>query len=51
MSSVERRLEIVQAALRVIADVGVQGATTRVVVAEAGMSLTSFHYAFERSGC
>lgn len=45
-SSVERRLEIVQAALRVIARVGVQGATTRAIVAEAGMSLASFHYAF-----
>ena len=46
MSSVERRLEIVQAALRVIAEVGVQGATTRAIVAEAGMPLASFHYAF-----
>jgi AcrR family transcriptional regulator len=46
MSSVDRRLEIVHAALRVIADVGVQGATTRAIVAEAGMSLASFHYAF-----
>jgi AcrR family transcriptional regulator len=47
MSSVDRRIEIVQAALRVIAEQGVQGATTRAVVAEAGMSLASFHYAFE----
>jgi AcrR family transcriptional regulator len=46
MSSVDRRLEIVQAALRVIAEVGVQRATTRAIVAEAGMSLASFHYAF-----
>lgn len=46
MSSVERRLEIVRAALRVIAEVGVQGATTRAIVAEAGMPLASFHYAF-----
>ncbi len=46
MSSVDRRLEIVQAALRVIADVGVAGATTRAIVAEANMSLASFHYAF-----
>ena len=46
MSSVDRRLEIVQAALRVIGEVGVQGATTRAIVAEAGMSLASFHYAF-----
>ena len=46
MSSVDRRLEIVQAALRVIGEVGVQGATTRAIVAEANMSLASFHYAF-----
>ena len=46
MSSVDRRLEIVQAALRVIGEVGVQGATTRAIVAEAGMPLASFHYAF-----
>ena len=46
MSSVDRRLEIVQAALRVIGEAGVQGATTRAIVAEAGMSLASFHYAF-----
>jgi AcrR family transcriptional regulator len=46
MSSVDRRIEIVQAALRVIGEVGVQGATTRAIVAEAGMSLASFHYAF-----
>ena len=46
MSSVDRRHEIVQAALRVIAANGVSGATTRAIVAEAGMSLASFHYAF-----
>ena len=46
MSSADRRLEIVQAALRVIAELGVPGATTRAIVAEAGMSLASFHYAF-----
>ncbi|MGV8885459.1 MAG: TetR/AcrR family transcriptional regulator [Microbacteriaceae bacterium] len=46
MSSVDRRLELVQAALRVIASNGVSGATTRAIVAEARMSLASFHYAF-----
>ena len=46
MSSVDRRLELVQAALRVIAARGVAGATTRAIVAEAKMSLASFHYAF-----
>ena len=35
-----------QAAIRVIARHGVGGATTRAIVAEAGMSLASFHYAF-----
>lgn len=46
MSSVDRRVELVQAALRVIAAKGVAAATTRAIVAEAGMSLASFHYAF-----
>ena len=46
MSSIDRRGEIVQAALRVIADQGMQGATTRAIVAEANMPLASFHYAF-----
>lgn len=43
----QRRVLLVEAALRVIAREGVTGATTRAVVAEAGMSLASFHYAFE----
>lgn len=42
----ERRALLVQAALRVIAEHGVAGATTRAIVGEAGMSLASFHYAF-----
>jgi len=46
MSSVDRRLALVHAALRVIASEGVSGATTRAIVAEAHMSLASFHYAF-----
>lgn len=41
-----RRRELVDAAVRVIARDGVSGATTRAVVAEAGMSLASLHYAF-----
>lgn len=44
--SSERRALLVQAALRVIAEQGVSGATTRAIVAEADMSLASFHYAF-----
>ncbi len=43
---VERRATLVQAALRVIAAHGVSAATTRAIVAEARMSLASFHYAF-----
>jgi AcrR family transcriptional regulator len=46
VSSAERRVALVRAALRVIDRDGVHGATTRAIVAEAGMSLASFHYAF-----
>jgi AcrR family transcriptional regulator len=42
----ERRSALLQAALRVIATRGVAAATTRAIVAEAGMPLASFHYAF-----
>ncbi|QYF72165.1 TetR/AcrR family transcriptional regulator [Cryobacterium sp. PAMC25264] len=44
--AVERRSILVDAALRVVAERGVAQATTRAIVAEAGMSLASFHYAF-----
>ena len=44
--AVERRTALVQAALSVVARDGVAAATTRRIVAEAGMSLASFHYAF-----
>ena len=46
ISAVDRRAALVRAALRVVARDGVAGATTRRIVAEAGMSLASFHYAF-----
>ena len=46
LSSAERREQLVQAALRVVAAHGLGAATTRAIVAEAGMSLASFHYAF-----
>lgn len=46
LSSSERRSALVHAALRVIERDGVHGATTRAIVAEAGMPLASFHYAF-----
>jgi AcrR family transcriptional regulator len=43
----ERRAALIEAALRVISRNGIAQATTRAVVAEAGMSLASFHYAFD----
>ncbi|WP_449386237.1 TetR/AcrR family transcriptional regulator [Cellulomonas soli] len=46
MPVAERRRALVDAAVRVIAREGVAGATTRAVVAEAGMKLASLHYAF-----
>ncbi|MRG60904.1 TetR family transcriptional regulator [Agromyces sp. CFH 90414] len=42
----ERREALIDAALRVVARDGISHATTRAIVAEAGMSLASFHYAF-----
>jgi AcrR family transcriptional regulator len=42
----QRRAALVRAALVVIARDGVHGATTRAIVAEAHMSLASFHYAY-----
>jgi len=41
-----RRAALVEAALRVMSRNGLAAGTTRAVVAEAGMSLASFHYAF-----
>ena len=46
LSSTQRRVELVRAALRVIERDGVHAATTRAIVAEADMPLASFHYAF-----
>ncbi|QEO15459.1 TetR family transcriptional regulator [Agromyces intestinalis] len=43
----ERRAALVEAAIRVVARDGIGHATTRAIVTEAGMSLASFHYAFE----
>jgi AcrR family transcriptional regulator len=42
-----RRAALVEAALRVVARDGVAAATTRRIVAEAGMPLASFHYVFD----
>lgn len=46
VSSARRRVELVQAALRVIDRDGVHGATTRAIVAEASVPLATFHYVF-----
>lgn len=44
---IDRRRELLlEAGERVIARVGLEGATIRAIVGEAGMSLASFHYAF-----
>ncbi|ATG50107.1 TetR family transcriptional regulator [Brachybacterium vulturis] len=43
----ERRRALIAAAFRVVASQGLSAASTRAIVAEAGMSLASFHYAFE----
>jgi AcrR family transcriptional regulator len=42
----DRREALVEAALRVMGRDGLAAGTTRAVVAEAGMPLASFHYAF-----
>jgi AcrR family transcriptional regulator len=41
-----RRTALVEAAVRVMTRDGLAAGTTRAIVAEAGMSLASFHYAF-----
>lgn len=43
--AIERRAALARAALTVIARDGIHAATTRAIVAEAGMPLASFHYA------
>lgn len=45
MSATDRREALARAALTVIARDGIHAATTRAIVAEAGMPLASFHYA------
>ncbi|MEE3849250.1 TetR family transcriptional regulator [Gordonia sp. LSe1-13] len=47
MSVEQRRTALIEAAYRVIADHGVEGATTRRICAHANMPLASFHYAFD----
>lgn len=46
MPQAERRAALVEAALRVMGRGGLTAGTTRAIVAEAGMPLASFHYAF-----
>src|SRR5699024_5739978 len=46
MSVGDRRSALVAAAFTVIATRGLPAASIRTIVAEAGMSLASFHYAF-----
>lgn len=46
-SIAQRRELLIQAALRIIAERGVQAATTRAICQEAGMAQASFHYAFK----
>ncbi|MFF5970516.1 TetR/AcrR family transcriptional regulator [Streptomyces sp. NPDC012769] len=47
MPSAERRRQLVEAAVRVMARDGVARTTTRSVCAEAGVSLSVFHYCFD----
>jgi AcrR family transcriptional regulator len=42
----DRREELIEAAIRVLARAGVTGATTRAIAAEAGVALATFHYCF-----
>ncbi|MFI1356193.1 TetR/AcrR family transcriptional regulator [Streptomyces sp. NPDC020898] len=46
MAASDRRAELLEAAIRVMARDGVAKATTRAVVNEAGMTLGAFHYCF-----
>ena len=46
VSAPSRREALIEAALRVMERDGLTAGTTRAIVAEAGMSLASFHYAF-----
>ncbi|MEU2282660.1 TetR/AcrR family transcriptional regulator [Streptomyces sp. NPDC013178] len=47
MPSAERRRQLTEAAIRVMARDGVAKATTRSIAAEAGVSLSVFHYCFD----
>ncbi|MEU8654662.1 TetR/AcrR family transcriptional regulator [Streptomyces sp. NPDC048737] len=47
MPSAERRRQLTEAAIRAMARDGVAGTTTRSIAAEAGVSLSVFHYCFD----
>ncbi|MFE6336871.1 TetR/AcrR family transcriptional regulator [Streptomyces sp. NPDC057806] len=47
MPSAERRLQLTEAAIRAMARDGVARTTTRSIAAEAGVSLSVFHYCFD----
>jgi AcrR family transcriptional regulator len=47
MPSAERRRQLTEAAIQVMARDGVARATTRSIAAEAGVSLSVFHYCFD----
>ncbi|MGD9514910.1 TetR/AcrR family transcriptional regulator [Mycolicibacterium sp.] len=47
MSNDQRRLELINAAVGVIAELGVVGATTRRIADRAGAPLTMIHYCFK----
>lgn len=47
MPASERRRQVVEAAARVIAAVGLEGTTTRLIAAEAGVPLSTLHYVFK----
>ncbi|MFF3325051.1 TetR/AcrR family transcriptional regulator [Streptomyces sp. NPDC002889] len=47
MSSAERRRQLIEAAIRAMTRDGVPRTTTRSIAAEAGVSLSVFHYCFD----
>lgn len=47
LSFAQRRAELIEAAVRVIARDGLAAASTRAIVTEAGMPLGALHYVFE----
>jgi AcrR family transcriptional regulator len=50
MPAEHRRRQLIEAAARVMAEVGLEEATTRMIAAEAGAPLSSLHYTFRDKG-